>query len=720
MKYKILLFFLLLSNFLFSEKIIIIHNNKDIYFPVSDYIYLLEDSTGKYTMEQIILTKNDSDFIINNKTLNFGFSKSVYWLKFSVINQTPKIKNIIFSLRYPLISSIEFVGMKGSHLVKYLKTGSNYPFNSRDINNRNFLFNLELKPYEKYTYYVRITGEGTPLRLPMQISSYSSYLTQDSNDLILNGIFIGGFFFVILFNLIILFMTGDRLYIYYTIYVMLLILFLSSISGLAYQYLWPNNLWLSKHSSSLFAGLANIFLILFAKRFFNFKKFFRKLNILTRALLSIIVLIIILNLFNGKLFPVSVLLVNMISLVTIISLTGISIIGLKRKNMMHLYFVASFIFFLIGVGIYVFNNLGYYQNNELASWWIKIGFLAEVLTLMIAVMHRYRNIENQSNKELERQVQERTKKLTEQKEKLIEQKEEMITQRDKILNQHRQAIRQSTVINRKNKEINDSIAYAKIIQSAVLSPAKSIRNILNEYFVINLPKDTLGGDFYWVYKKDDFIYVAVADCTGHGIPGAMISMLGITALNEIMTTKKNISPADILNKLSRIVTQSLHQKGKTGEIKDGMDISICRINEANNEFCFAGANNPIYIYRDSDKEIEDKDFIVKYFFEDQTLVKLKPEKKAIGYNLNKNLIFTDKKIKLIKGDMIYAFSDGFADQFGGPKKKKFKLGPFRSLLAENAIIKDTNKQRQHLLNKLRYWKGDNEQVDDITIFGLRF
>ena len=720
MKYKSLLFFLILSNFLFSEKIIIIHNNKDIHFPVSDYVYLLEDSAREYTMEQIILTKNDSDFIINNKSLNFGFSKSIYWLKFSIINQTPKIRNIIFSLKYPLISSIEFVGMKGSHLIKYIKTGNNYPFYSRDIDNRNFLFNLELKPYEKYTYYVRISGEGTPLRLPMQISSYSSYLEQDNNDLILNGMFIGSFFFVILFNLIILFMTGDRLYIYYTIYVMLLILFLTSISGLAYQYLWPNNLWLSKHSSSLFAGLANIFLILFAKRFFNFKKFFRKLNILTRVLLSLIVLIIILNLFDGKLYPTSVLLVNMISLITIISLTGISIIGLKRKNMMHLYFVASFIFFLIGVGIYVFNNLGYYENNELASWWIKIGFLSEVLTLMIAVMHRYRNIENQSSKELEKQVQERTKKLTEQKEILIEQKEEMISQRDKILNQHRQAIRQSTVISRKNKEINDSIAYAKIIQSAVLSPAKSIRNILNEYFVINLPKDTLGGDFYWVYKKEEYIYIAVADCTGHGIPGAMISMLGITALNEIMMTNKETSPADILNELSRIVTQSLHQKGKIGEIKDGMDISICRINTTNNEFCYTGANNSVYIYRNSDKKTEDYSFIDKYFFEDQTLLKLKPEKKAIGYNINKDLNFSNKKLKLLKGDMIYAFSDGYADQFGGPKKKKFKLRPFRALLAENAIIRDTSKQRLHLLNKLRNWKGDNEQVDDITIFGLRF
>jgi len=257
----------------------------------------------------------------------------------------------------------------------------------------------------------------------------------------------------------------------------------------------------------------------------------------------------------------------------------------------------------------------------------------------------------------------------------------------------------SNLIAEKNKEITDSINYAKRIQQAILPSDVDLNKYLQNSFVFYQPKDIVAGDFYWLQKIDDIILYAVADCTGHGVPGAMVSVVCHHALNRAVREYKLISPADILNKTREIIIETFEKGGEHFNIRDGMDIAFCSLNFNKNEIIFAGANNPLYIFRDNE------------------LIEIKGDKQPIGkYFINEP--FNQHHHKLKKGDVIYTFSDGYADQFGGPKEKKLMYKNFKEILL--SIHKEqSDKQKVALEEKFNEWKGDLEQLDDVCIIGVR-
>ena len=257
---------------------------------------------------------------------------------------------------------------------------------------------------------------------------------------------------------------------------------------------------------------------------------------------------------------------------------------------------------------------------------------------------------------------------------------------------------QKNAIENKNKEITDSINYAERIQQALLFTEESEFLKTHDNFILYLPKDIVSGDFYWINENQNYTYIAVSDCTGHGVPGAFMSMLGISFLNEITNNNELISPAEILNQLREKVITNLGQKGKLGSSKDGMDISLIRVNNSTKEIEWAGANNPLWIIREKE------------------LIELKPDKQPIGYYIHPKP-FTNHQLKLEKEDKVYLFSDGYVDQFGGESNKKFMKKRLKELFFEYA---DTpiHQHQSILLEQLKTWKGTNEQVDDICMIGF--
>ena len=260
---------------------------------------------------------------------------------------------------------------------------------------------------------------------------------------------------------------------------------------------------------------------------------------------------------------------------------------------------------------------------------------------------------------------------------------------------------QNEKINRQNKQITDSISYAQTIQRAIL-PVEGWLKQYFDAFIIFRPKDMVSGDFYWFTKIDhsERWIIAVVDCTGHGVPGAFISILGISYLSLVISKYKPSAPSQILNHLREYFMKSLDQTGKEDEQKDGIDMSLCIFNKKDNTIQFAGAFNPVYIVRDNE------------------IIQIEGDKMPIGVSAEFENSFVDKDFALKKHDMLYLFTDGFPDQFGGEDGKKYKYRKFRELLIKCSTL-SISKQKNVIIDEFVAWKGNQPQIDDMTIFGIK-
>jgi sigma-B regulation protein RsbU (phosphoserine phosphatase) len=298
-------------------------------------------------------------------------------------------------------------------------------------------------------------------------------------------------------------------------------------------------------------------------------------------------------------------------------------------------------------------------NNEITK-------LSKKFNMMVAQLESYYY-------ELEEKVKERTLKIEKQKEEIEEQK----------------------------KHIMDSIYYARRIQNAILPSFNYIDQHIKEYFILYMPKDIVSGDFYWVHETDGLFMIAAVDCTGHGVPGAFMSIVGFNQLNYTVTVKKARSASIILDELNKGVITTLNENSSSGSIKDGMDMALCVIDLDSKKAEFAGANNPLVLIRDN------------------ILTKYKGDRFPIGaFEGKKSQMFSNNEIDLKNGDSLYLFSDGYADQFGGPENKKFMCGRFEALLLE-INEKPVEEQKGLLKSRLLEWKGTNDQVDDILVIGIK-
>ncbi|MDA3778686.1 MAG: response regulator [Bacteroidales bacterium] len=284
------------------------------------------------------------------------------------------------------------------------------------------------------------------------------------------------------------------------------------------------------------------------------------------------------------------------------------------------------------------------------------------------------------------------KKLSKQNDKIKKQKQEIEIQRD--------------IANQQKHKITDSIHYAKRIQDALLPPSYFIKRTLNEHFILFKPRDIVSGDFFWLMNKEDKLIIAAADCTGHGVPGAFLSMLGTSFLNEItnkIVDNKHIQALqanDILNQLRTYIIDSLHQNTRDNESKDGIDIAICIVDFKNRKMQYAGAHNPLILIRNNE------------------IIQIKGDRMPVSIHRNSDKSFTNHELDIYKDDCVYIFSDGFSDQIGGEKNRKFMSRNFKKLLLK-IHDKPMEEQRQILDTTIEDWKGGFQQLDDILVVGFK-
>lgn len=319
-------------------------------------------------------------------------------------------------------------------------------------------------------------------------------------------------------------------------------------------------------------------------------------------------------------------------------------------------------------------------NNEVTK-------LSEHFNFMLEKIEEYYN-------DLEIKVVERTHEV-------VQQKEEIETQRDDLAEKNEHLEVAYTRIEKQNKHITDSIHYAQRIQAAILPPDRFVENVIPNSFILFKPKDIVSGDFYWIAKPDGVALIAAVDCTGHGVPGAFMSIIGNEHLNHVVNVIGGRRPNFILNVLNERITNALNQHHSSNKVKDGMDMTLCAIDFENKKISFAGANNPMYFVHNNKIQV------------------IKGNKYPIGAYVGEELQhFSTHDIDYQAGDTLYMFSDGYADQFGGPDNRKFMYKKFRELLLS---IQDKTMDEQKIILEERFanWKGDEEQIDDVLVIGIR-
>lgn len=273
--------------------------------------------------------------------------------------------------------------------------------------------------------------------------------------------------------------------------------------------------------------------------------------------------------------------------------------------------------------------------------------------------------------------------------------------RVRVINRQKGVIEeQKHEVEEKNAEITDSLNYASTIQKAILTSHEYLDEMFKEHFVLYQPQSIVSGDFYWAFRSGHKMVWAAVDCTGHGVPGAFMSMIGTTLLNEIVVEKGITQPSQILDLLRQGVIKALEKSSGKTERQDGMDMALCVLDSDTNELIFSGANNPLWIINKAGEVIE-----------------IKGDKMPVGLS-DSSESFSQHAVKVDDGSMIYIFSDGYADQFGGPHGKKFKYKTFKELLGR---IRDlpAAAQQAELFRVFEEWKGDVEQTDDVCVFGVR-
>ncbi|MFO7864943.1 MAG: SpoIIE family protein phosphatase, partial [Salinivirgaceae bacterium] len=305
--------------------------------------------------------------------------------------------------------------------------------------------------------------------------------------------------------------------------------------------------------------------------------------------------------------------------------------------------------------------------------------LLTVFSIVFFIRYRERKLKYEK-KVLEEKVRQRTAEIRKQNEEITNQRDEIAAQK---------------------KDITDSIHYASRIQAALLPSDEFAKSVLDSYFILFKPRDIVSGDYYWLAQIDNKTIVVAADCTGHGVPGAFMSMLGVAFLNEIVVRDQTIAANEILDRLRQYIIKSLKQTGSEGGSKDGMDVALTIIDHATSTAQFAGAYNPLYIIRNGELET------------------IKADRMPIGYHIKVNKPFTNNHVQLQKGDRLYTFSDGYPDQFGGEKGRKFMSKQFKNLLIETCTL-EMSEQKKVLDETIEAWKGDTyEQIDDILVIGIK-
>ncbi len=658
------------------------------------------------TVDFNMLLKTDSLDSQYLKRFASGFnSYQDYWAKIKVLNEADFDKDFILFLGYVSEAEVFVVYQDGT----YRKSKAGF-----------FVANRLLNPRQ---------GQGSKVRITLQAKKVNTLLIKFKNTInyppepsfsiqeekiwqediaqtnLIQGVFQGLLGLILLYNLFLFFSLRDITYLYFVGYVATISVYFLNEYEYLEQYFLPSEPILSFYLSNL-VYVASIFYLQFNRFFLNIPKTYPTWDIFLKVWLWLS-LVIVLALF--VLSPIDFQTYMQIRLSYHIgyalALFVFIFVVLLMNSVIANYFVIGNFCMVLGALLIIMGNLGVIPFS---LYYLLGGIVAQMFVFMMALSYRYREtmqqardnqqklitqleanqkLQTQVNRELEEKVRERTREIAQKN-------EEIATQNDSLINK-------TNELEKMYKKTQDSVRSAERLQRAIMGEEQEAISHFRDGFVLLLPKDIVSGDFYWSSKIGHLKILVAADCTGHGIGGALMTVLGSSVLNDVVNEEGFTSPDEILYELDKKVIETIQKQNINTSVKDGMDLIVITFDEISYTLRFAGAKNPLYYVRD---------------FE---LHQIKASPSPIGIHISKKpKVFELHELQVQEGDIFYLASDGFQDQFGGEKNSKYLTKRFRALLLRFSHL-SLVEQKKVLLAEFEAWQGEQPQTDDVLLIGIK-
>ncbi len=682
-----LLAFLFGSLFCLNAQVAHLYADKGMQLLSHETTYFV-DSTAALTIEDVARPAILAQFKpISGRYVAFPITSGTVWAHFKIVvheNETFYLRNDL-----PLINDCRLYKRNGSTWT-VSRSGLDIPAESRDVRSATIAFRIMQQPGDTADYFLRLSSYY-PMGIAPEAGPSETFRVLQLNDTVFAGIFFGIMLVMALYNLFLFLTNRDRVYIFYVLYVAGSVLFIALASG--YIIVFPEFFRkIYTLNAVLLPAFFGYFGLLFTMRFLHTKKNTPRLHKLFYLLMVGVTATIITGFFLPHL---GVQLIQVMGIVLSVICLGA---GITINRMGY----APSRFYLLGFGVYMLGLLTYIVVALLG---IDTGAMTPPRILMLSsaietIILSFA-IGDKLNIALREKQAANDKVLDAMRENERIVREQNVILEKKVEERTLEINTQKAVIEEKNKDILDSIHYAKRIQRALLASETLLGKNLPEHFVLYRPKDIVSGDFYWAAEvPGEKFLLLTGDCTGHGVPGAFMSLLNISILHEITSGMNITSPENVLNTQREAIIMSLNPEGSEEVSKDGMDCVLCSFDFNNRKLEFACANNPLWVIRNGE------------------LFDFRPDKYPVGLHEGEKQPFTRHELDLLPGDVVYTFTDGYADQFGGPRGKKFKYAQLKEVLRSVAAL-PMHEQKTHLEKTFDAWKGNLDQLDDMLVVGVK-
>ncbi len=686
-----LLCFILHVGYLNAQDTIVLNSEVTNGSSIADqfHIYIMDEDLSLRNFDPEVSRGERSK--MSHAVENFDFTANTYFIDFVLINPDTKYQRIVLETARPITNEVFLRTEDGDVLL----SGDAIPFRQRAMRVQESAFAIVLKPGSALRYTLRIKSDGESLTIPMRFWDNDKFYHHVGTKWFVYGIYYGIFLFVILIYFTFYIQLKDKLFLTYSFYVFFSGLLQFALDGYMYRFVFSNGGYWADHSVIIIAGIAVFFALRYASNYLGLRD---KTKQIIRVISGLVLFIILISLFEGWLMELSYILINLISLIAVLTLLVISFRVRKRNQNISPLYLIGILALLTGAIIFILGNSGVFPYIEITQYGLKAGALTETVFLSILMAGKYKALQKEKEevqRQLVRELEEKNKFITESNVRL----EEEVKERTREIEQNRQELKE------KNEDLLSSIKYAERLQQALLTDKRKFQSVFKDSFIFFRPRDIVSGDFFWadeikpnkIWPKGLKVF-AVADCTGHGVPGAFVSIVCNNLLKLAATSSEVNYPGEALELIDKEL-QIIFNKDRSDAIKDGMDVSLVAIDPDQNRLYFSGARNSLLISR-----------------EGQELV-LEATKRSVGYTEDATIEFTTTMFQLQSGDMIFAFSDGFPDQFGGEREKKYLSKRLRSFLCLNAKL-PISEQERVLSAEFETWKGQLEQIDDVLVVGV--